>query len=287
MWNNPQRLNLIAALLGLLAVYLAIHFTAVAAIRSPQFAFNTLRLTGDLRYVKPEAIARAINGRPLGNFFAADLGQIRMWAEDVSWVRRATVRRVWRDRIEVTIEEHRAIARWGDGDEYLVNSHGELFAARLNPGEGTDLPRFNGPRDKVALVAARFAHYRERVKRLAPAGATADLVAITLSPRFSWTLQLADGLAIDLGRGDDQLLDARLQRLVMVYPETLANRRRDFNRVDLRYPQGMALRGPGLDQIEQERLRQDERETRSSAHANAEREARAKTERAGRGARPM
>ena len=260
MWHNAQRLNLIAGALGLLAIYLGFHFAAVAAMRAPQFTLRYLAVTGELRQVAPHTVERAINGRPIGNFFAADLSSIREWVEAVPWVRRATVRRVWPNRLEVRIEEHRPLARWGD--THLVNTHGELFAATLPPVEADGLPFFDGPLDTVALVTQRFARYRERVKPLALPGTTNDLVALTLSPRYAWTLRLADGLTLELGRGQEGLLDDRLERFVHAYPETLARLSRDLKHVDLRYPHGFALRVPDIQRLEDERIRTDERDAR-------------------------
>jgi len=47
-----------------------------------------------------------------GNFFSINLQRARAAFESVPWVRRATVRRVWPDRLAVSLEEHRAAALW-------------------------------------------------------------------------------------------------------------------------------------------------------------------------------
>jgi cell division protein FtsQ len=49
------------------------------------------------------------------------------------------LRRRWPDKLEVVIEEHQALARWGN--VALVNTHGELFYAATNK----ELPVFLGP----------------------------------------------------------------------------------------------------------------------------------------------
>src|SRR3954463_8742741 len=46
-----------------------------------------------------------------GIFFAAPLDELRPSLERLPWVRKAGVRRVWPDRLEVTLEEHVALAR--------------------------------------------------------------------------------------------------------------------------------------------------------------------------------
>ena len=73
------------------------------------------------------------------------------------------------------------------------------------------------------------------------------LERVVLSPRYAWQLRLADGLVIELGRdapGDP--IDARLARLVAVHAQTLGRIQRRLEYVDLRYPNGFALRMPEL-----------------------------------------
>ena len=74
--------------------------------------------------------------------------------ESVPWVRHAVVRRVWPNRLAVTLEEHRAAALWQGlgtttGSESLVNGHGEVFEANLGDVEDEDLLDAERPRQAV------------------------------------------------------------------------------------------------------------------------------------------
>ena len=73
-----------------------------------------------LRHVSPSLLRAAVKREVRGNFFSIDLDAVRTTIETVPWVRRASVRRVWPDGLEVAIEEHRTLALWGDGR--LVNT---------------------------------------------------------------------------------------------------------------------------------------------------------------------
>jgi cell division protein FtsQ len=195
-----------------------------------------LVVRGSPQHVGREAIEAALGERPAGNFFAFDLVELRVALERLPWVRRVELRRVWPDRIEVAFEEHVALAHWGD--DALVNVHGERFAGEVDE----PLPRFAGPAGTEREVAER---YRRFAPLLAPLGS--GLERVVLSPRFSWQLGLANGLAIVLGRDSPtDPIEARLARFVAAFPDTLGRLARRHEVVDLRYPNGFALRVPEL-----------------------------------------
>ncbi|HEY6822000.1 MAG TPA: cell division protein FtsQ/DivIB, partial [Burkholderiales bacterium] len=78
---------------------------------------------------------------------------------------------------------------------------------------------------------------------LAPLGNPIERVVLTA--RFAWQLRLADGLNLMLGR-DPQVAEERLRRFVGAYDATLGKIARKHEYVDLRYPNGFALRIPDL-----------------------------------------
>ncbi len=236
MWDNPRLLNATANALIVVAVLLTLFALLQLLLRSPLFPVREITVLGKLEQVDGAQIARALEGRVSGNFFAADLLAVRTALEPLPWVRRASVRRAWPDRIEVTVEEHVAFARWGDSG--LVNTHGERFAAET----AVPLPLFAGPAGTEAEVTRRYRRFSEL---LAPLGDTPERLVLT--PRFAWQLRLARGLNVELGRDSARdPVERRLARFVEAYPHTLGRIQRPHGYVDLRYPNGFALRIPDL-----------------------------------------
>ena len=103
-----------------------------------------------------QSIARELRG----NFFTLDLAQARAAFEKLPWVRKVNVRRQWPDRLEVAIEEHLPLARWGR--RALVNAHGEVFEAAIN----STLPVFVGPDGAPPEVVSRYAEFERCSRRI-------------------------------------------------------------------------------------------------------------------------
>jgi len=193
------------------------------------FPLTRVDLKGNFEKTSKAELEAALP-RISGNFFAADLAEVRASVERLPWVRHVAVRRVWPGRLEISIEEHVALACWGD--DALVNTHGERFVGKTDQV----LPVFIGPAGTQAEVARRYAKFTAIV---APLGTRIERVA--LSARHAWQLRLANGLHLALGRDADQA-ENRLRRFVEVYP-TVKNKN---EYVDLRYPNGFAVRVPDL-----------------------------------------
>jgi cell division protein FtsQ len=180
-----------------------------------------------------------------GNFFTVDLEAVRRAFETVPWVRRAQVRREWPNRLVVAVEEHQVLGSWDDGR--FVNTFGELFTANAAEAEedNRDLPELAGPAGSERDVASRYLDFKSWFARL-------SLVPdqVTLSPRYAWTVHFDNGtdsgLTVDLGRErDGNTVPERVLRMINAWP-ALVSRWPKPTLIDLRYPNGFALRAEGL-----------------------------------------
>jgi len=228
MWDNPRQLNMLAGfLVGLTGLGFALAGLQLA-LRSPLWPVHDVTVQGGLEHTTRAEIEAALRGRVAGNFFSVDVVEVRDALERLPWVRRAAVRRVWPDRLEATLEEHVALARWGERS--LVNTYGERFSGASE----AKLPRLSGPPRSEGEVARRYARFNEIV---APLGTQVEEVVLT--PRLAWQLRLGSGVRLALGR-DADAAQARLERFVQTAAKGVAR----YDYVDLRYPNGFALRLP-------------------------------------------
>ena len=236
MWDNPRVLNMAAGALVGVALFVFAVVGLVLLLRSPLFPVTQIELTHPLGNTTRAQIEASVRTHLRGNFFALAPAEVRAGLEELPWVRRAAVRRVWPDRLEITLEERVPLARWGERG--LVDVYGEHFNALTD----ARLPVFLGPAGSEREVAQGYARF---AGVLAPLGAR--LERVILSERRAWQLELDSGLHIMLGRdggGVEAGAEERLRRFVEVYAPTLGRLARQPEYVDLRYPNGFALRLP-------------------------------------------
>lgn len=229
MWDRPEALRALANTLYAIAAAGLAAIAVLLVIHLPVFPVREVLVVGDVSHVTRNQIDAVVRGELRGNFFTIGLERSRAAFEKLPWVRRVHVRRQWPGRLEVTFEEHTALARWGE--DGLVNTFGELFVAASDD----PLPLLTGPADSSHEVAERFQRFRQTLE---PTGH--EIAEVSLSARRAWRIRLDDGTTLELGR---DLVQPRLERFVANWGEFAAVARHAATVVDLRYPNGFAVRG--------------------------------------------
>jgi cell division protein FtsQ len=232
MWDRPSLLNAVADALFAIAVLLVAAAAAVYAARLPQFSLREVRIAGELNHVTREQIEDVVKREVRGGFFTVNLNAARAAFERLPWVRGANVRREWPARLDVVLEEHAPMARWGN--EALVNTQGEVFRAAYD-GE---LPMFFGPEGSAREMTIQYRYFQRSLGAIGQAP-----VQVQVNARRAWQLKLASGLTLELGRED---IEARLARFVAFHARTIGRLGRRVDYVDLRYANGFAVRVPEL-----------------------------------------
>lgn len=245
MWQDAKALNATASGIVALAMLACLAGGVWWLAQRPVFSLRVIRIesmdAGGLRHVNALTLRSGTLGKIKGNFFTANLDSVRQAFESVPWVRRAAVRREWPDQLIVAIEEHEALATWGE-DGRLLSTKGDVFTANLDEAEEDHpLPQFSGPEGSEKDVLARFADLRNWFAPI-----KLEPQELDLSSRYAWTVKLSNGLSVALGREQSKTtLKERVERLTSIYPQ-LASRLQDIDTIDMRYQNGLALSAKGL-----------------------------------------
>jgi cell division protein FtsQ len=239
---DVRAMNAVAALVLAAGALVLLAAGASWVARRPFFDFRAIELAGDLQRNSVTTVRANALPHLRGNYFTLSLAQAEAAFEQVPWVRHAVVRRVWPNRLVVTLEEHEAVALWS-GDENsdtMVNSHGEVFEANVGDVEDEGLPEFEGPQGSSAQVLAM---YRRIVPVVQPLDA--EVASIAMSGRGSWRIELDTGAAIELGRGTDDEVVERTARFVRTLPSVLHRFQAPLASADLRHAEGYAIKLKG------------------------------------------
>ena len=200
-----------------------------------------IAVQGDLSYISQQAVQQRIAPYASERFFSVDLASMRAELEQMPWIARAEVRRVWPDQVVIRLEEQLPVARWGD--EALLNNQGQAFAPR-DLANYEHLPQLYGPQRAQQRVMQQ---YQVLSQMLRPLGFS--IARLELRERGSWFLTTGAGSAgpgIELLLGRDHLVE-KLRRFIAIYDKTLKDQITNIARVDLRYANGLAVgwRDPG------------------------------------------
>ena len=200
-----------------------------------QVPLARLNVQGELQQLSQQEIRGALTQQPLGSFFTADVNALRQRVEQLPWVAKASLRKVWPDRLSVYITEREPLAHW-NGDR-LVTAAGDVFKAALDEQQlARPLPRLFGPETAVDTTLAQF----ERVQRMLEVNGM-SVAAMRLTERFAVSVVLANGVELKLGR--EATLE-RIKRFIDLLPQIEAHKKSEQNAlatVDLRYDTGAAV----------------------------------------------
>lgn len=228
MWNNVAALTRVSNAAFAFAIVIMLGGLVWRLAHMEVFSVRTIDVIGNVAHVTREQVQTIAANQLHGTFFTVDLRGAQAAFEKLPWVRRVDVRRRWPDRLEVFVEEHRELARWGS--TALVNTNGEVFEGASDQR----LPLLEGPAGTNFEVTRNYLRFNESLARIGR-----EVRKVRLSERRAWHLDLDDGTVIELGRHGAV---ERLSGFVAAYGRSVAELKGRIRYVDLRYVNGFAVR---------------------------------------------
>lgn len=192
---------------------------------------RVIEVNGELSQLQHDEIQSIVVDAIDGGFFSCDMQKLRKAVLAMPWVEDVSIRRVWPDRLSMTVTEQVPLARWGD--DALISVNGGVFRpGRLDDHAG--LVRLYGPSGSEQRVVAFFqgAVGVARQRGL-------QIVAVEQDERRHWWVRFDGGMTVSLGH---EAVAQRLAQFYRVYPSLVASQARQPERVDMRYAHGFAVR---------------------------------------------
>ena len=230
--REQQRLALLLWLkVMVIAVFVGggLYWSVVTLTDPKLLPLKVVRTDGKFRYMQRQDLEQAVANLTRGGFLTVDVAAIRDRARSLPWVDRVSVRRVWPDSLQLWVEEHVPLSRWGE--KAMLNARGEVFRPKAG-AIPSGFPLLSGPDGSEKELSK---YYLAIKVRLGPLGLSIE--EITMDERRAWSMKLNNGAVIRLGSKD---LEDRLARFYGIYPLLQADKRQ-LQEVDLRYTNGFAV----------------------------------------------
>lgn len=189
-----------------------------------------VRVEGVFQYLTKEEVKTTLLPLVSTGFFEVDMQSVQLAVSTLPWVGKATVKRIWPDAIDIKVTEKIPYSRWGK--DSLITEQGIIFTPK-SIDQFKHLTILGGPeRQQIKIL--------ETMKGLKTtlADQSLELAEFNINDRGAWTIRLATGQEILLGRSE-QL--KKLQRFLKTLTVLRQEQIDAMAIVDLRYPNGYAV----------------------------------------------
>ncbi len=242
--RRGQRGSLLSSMLLLILFAGGILLMADYLLQPDRFPVSRISFVGEFRHVEKSALQENVSPFIGSNFFAIDLHKLETALRKIDWVSDVAVSRIWPDTLQISVKEQRLIAAWNNTG-WVTSDATVVEIPRLKL---PSLPRWSGPEGTQVLVQLRFQQFSSL---LADVGM--QLRKLSYTQRGAWQIVASNYLrkeqvSIRLGRRDMQ---DRLYRFTRAYGQTLARLDRQLVSVDLRYPNGFAVKWSNIEKTTQ------------------------------------
>ena len=237
---QAQRLSRMGRAL-LLSLATVLSFAALGLLVADQiyrpntFVISQLKIVGKFRHLDPVDVEAALADQDLGNFFSVELAAVKEKVETLPWVQQVDVRREWPNTLELMVTEQRPVMRWGK--DKWVSAVGEVISLPESVKSERAIVLYGEEQD--ALHMLRKASIWKKQLR----GNGLELRSLRLSGSRAWTLSLFDPAqqaSFDLLLGRDNVAE-RLSRFQYLFEKQFRAVDKRLQRVDARYPDGLAV----------------------------------------------
>lgn len=215
----------------LFVLLLAISYLSVNKLKETnEFPIHDVKIYG-AKHLNSRETQQMLLPLVSKGFFAVEVDLIKEQLLQRPWVADVSVRRVWPDQVVIAISERKPLARWNENS--LLSATGEVFNPAVESFPA-DLPHFIAPEGQQMSVLEFYSEINNLLNPL-----HLKIKRLALSPYLSWDLEFENGMKVRLGYKD---VLTRVSHFVKVYSKIVGERAGDVDYVDLRYPNGLAVR---------------------------------------------
>lgn len=195
------------------------------------FKFHHVKIATRADHLDPKKLAMMVGDNIQGGFFALDTTKLHSALKAQPWIKSITFRRLWPDTLLISVTEQEPQAQWNRTE--LISKEGIVFAPDVNTFP-SGLVKLSGPKGEATLVLQKLKQFQTLLQ---PIGA--NITMLELNARNSWQMQINGRFEVMLGQKD---VDRIFKRFITLYPRIIAPFEEKALTVDMRYPNGAAIK---------------------------------------------
>ncbi|MET1254042.1 cell division protein FtsQ/DivIB [Aliikangiella maris] len=225
------KIKLVGAITGILAIVGIIGQMIKASYHL--WPIEKVIIQGDFTYMQQSNLVALVNELPEKGMLFVDLNYLQAQAQQIDWIKRVEVQKIWPETLVFHVEEHMPVARF---NQRVLTQHGEI----INIAKG-DFRFEHFPQVAIAsevdkqnyypMIWREFKTYKKQFELI-----ELELLGVTIDQASNWHMQFVEGINLNLGRKDRK---ARVTRLVNVYSAIVDKEK--IKSIDLRYHNGLAV----------------------------------------------
>ena len=244
LWNCPNSMTTVTRIVLMFSVLCLIITMFQWFFSQPNFHLKYLILnisSDNVQHVKPKELKKLVIMELNGTALTTDLGPIYKSVLSHPWIKEATVRRIWPNKILVNLVEHNIIGVWSDGR--FVTQAGKLLqfdklqSESINKEKNCFLLKLDGPNETVTAVLDRASMISKKASKVG-----LQTTGVQLTSQYDWRVFFSNGMKMELGGENlETPLEKRLDNFFNSIAWVRKKIKKDLISVDLRYAQGFAF----------------------------------------------
>ena len=244
LWNCPNSMTTVTRIVLMFSVLCLIITMLQWFFSQPNFHLKYLILnisSDNVQHVKPKELKKLVIMELNGTALTTDLGPIYKSVLSHPWIKEATVRRIWPNKILVNLVEHNIIGVWSDGR--FVTQAGKLLqfdklqSESIRKEKNCFLLKLDGPNETVTAVLDRASMISKKASKVG-----LQTTGVQLTSQYDWRVFFSNGMKMELGGENlETPLEKRLDNFFNSIAWVRKKIKKDLISVDLRYAQGFAF----------------------------------------------